>query len=154
MELRSRFAIALIAGMGVCLLATLAKSPASVWDGVYSPDQSKRGEALYKRDCAPCHGESLEGNGQTERGQRLERMLPPLAGDVFKGNWNGRPLSDLFDKIRKTMPRDEQGKLTAKDTAELLAYVLKFNGFPEGKAELPADASALAEIDFDAVKPK
>jgi hypothetical protein len=32
----------------------------------------------------------------------------PLSGDVFKGNWNGQPLSDLFDKIRKTMPRDEQ----------------------------------------------
>jgi cytochrome c len=152
--MRTRFTIAMIAGVGVCILGIQARSPASVWDAVYSPDQSKRGAGLYKRDCAPCHGDSLEGNAQTERGQRLERMLPPLSGDVFKGNWNGRPLSDLFDKIRKTMPRDEQGKLTAKDTAEILAYLLQFNEFPAGKTDLPADASALAEIQFEAVKPK
>jgi cytochrome c len=154
MEMRPGFAIAMIAGAGVCLLPLLAHSPASVWDAVYSPEQSRRGEALYKRDCAPCHGESLEGNAQTDRGRRLERVLPPLSGDVFKGNWNGRPLSDLFDKIFKTMPRDEQGKLTAKDTAELLAYLLEFNEFPAGKADLPADASALTELQFEAVKPK
>jgi cytochrome c len=154
MELRTRFAIATITCIWVCIFAVHAQSPASVWDGVYSPDQSRRGEVLYKRDCAPCHGESLEGNGQTDRGQRLERMLPPLSGDVFKGNWNGRPLSDLFDKIRKTMPRDEQGKLTPKETADILAYVLKFNEFPAGKADLPADAGALTEIQFEAVKPK
>jgi cytochrome c len=154
MEMRTRFAIAMIAGMGVCILATHAQSPASVWDAVYSADQSRRGEGLYKRECAPCHGESLEGNAQTERGQRLERMLPPLSGDVFKGNWNGRPLSDLFDKIRKTMPQDERGKLTAKDTAEILAYLLKFNEFPAGKTDLPADAGALTEIQFEAVKSK
>ena len=150
--MRTRFAIAMTAGLGVCILAMHAQSPSSVWDAVYSADQSRRGEALYKRDCAPCHGESLEGNAQTERGQRLERMLPPLSGDVF--NWNGRPLSDLFDKVRKTMPRDEQGKLTAKDTAEILAYLLKFNEFPAGKTDLPADASTLTEIQFEAVKPK
>jgi len=154
MEMRMIFAIAMIAGMRVCILATQAQSPASVWDAVYSTNQSRRGEALYKRDCAPCHGESLEGNAQTDRGQRLERMLPPLSGDVFKGTWNGRPLSDLFDKIRKTMPRDEQGRLTPKDTAEILAYLLKFNEFPAGKTDLPADASALTEIQFEAVKPK
>jgi cytochrome c len=154
MEMRPGFAIAMIAGMGVCILGTHAQSPTSVWDAVYSPDQSRRGEALYKRDCAPCHGESLEGNAQTDRGQRLERVLPPLSGDVFKGNWNRRPLSDLFDKILKTMPRDEQGRLTAKDTAELLAYMLKFNEFPAGKTDLPADVSALTEIQFEAVKPK
>jgi cytochrome c len=154
MEMRPGFAIAMSAGMGVCLLAMHAHSPASVWDAVYSGDQASRGDALYKRECAPCHGESLEGNAQTDRGRRLERMLPPLSGDVFKGNWNGRPLSDLFDKILKTMPRDEQGKLTAKDTAELLAYVLQVNEFPAGKADLPADASALTDIQFEAVKPK
>ena len=52
------------------------------------------------------------------------------------------------------MPRDEQGKLTAKDTAEILAYLLKFNEFPAGKTDLPADAGALTEIQFEAVKAK
>jgi len=131
-----------------------AQTPASVWDGVYTPDQAKRGEALYKKGCASCHGDALEGNAQTERAERLERVLPPLSGDVFMGNWNGRLLSDLFDKIRRTMPRDDPGKITLKQNADILAYMLKFNEFPAGKAELPADPSLLTETRFEAVKPK
>ena len=131
-----------------------AQTPASVWDGVYTPDQAKRGEALYKKECASCHGDALEGNAQTERAERLERVLPPLSGDVFMGNWNGRLLSDLFDKIRRTMPRDDPGKITLKQNADILAYMLKFNEFPAGKAELPADPSLLTETRFEAVKPK
>jgi cytochrome c len=131
-----------------------AQAPASVWDGVYTQGQATRGEELYKKDCAACHGDSLEGNGQTERGQRLERALPPLSGDVFKGNWNGRPLSDLFDKIRRTMPRDEEGKLSLKQNADVLAYMLKFNEFPAGKAELPSEPSLLTDTRFESVKPK
>ena len=131
-----------------------AQVPASVWDGVYTQQQAKRGEALYKKDCAACHGEALEGNGQTGRAQRLERALPPLSGDVFKGNWNGRPLSDLFDKIIRTMPRDDPGKISLNQNADILAYMLKFNEFPSGKAELPADPSLLTETRFEAVKSK
>jgi quinoprotein glucose dehydrogenase len=139
---------------GAFFFRVKAQAPASVWDGVYTEGQAKRGEELYKQDCAACHGDSLEGNGQTERGQRLERALPPLSGDVFKGNWNGRPLSDLFDKIRRTMPRDEQGKLSLKQNADVLAYMLKFNEFPAGKAELPSEPSLLTDTRFESVKPK
>jgi quinoprotein glucose dehydrogenase len=131
-----------------------AQEPSSVWAGVYTEQQTKRGEALYKQECATCHGDALEGNGQTERAQKLERMLPPLSGDVFKGNWNGRPLSDLFDKMKRTMPRDDPGKIGLNQNADILAYMLKFNGFPAGKAELPADPSLLTETIFEAVKPK
>jgi cytochrome c len=131
-----------------------AQAPASVWAGVFTEQQAKRGEALYKQECATCHGDALEGNGQTERAQKLERMLPPLSGDVFKGNWNGRPLSDLFDKMKRTMPRDDPGKIGLNQNADMLAYILKFNGFPAGKAELPADPSMLTETLFEAVKPK
>ena len=119
-----------------------------MWDAAYSTDQSRRGEALYKRDCAPCHGESLEGNAQTDRGQRLERVLPPLSGDVFKGNWNGRLLSDLFDKIRKTMPRDEQGKLTPRDTAKSSRICSSSMNFPPAK-RIFRPTPPLTEIQFE-----
>ncbi len=33
----------------------------SVWDGVYTEAQAKRGEAIYKLNCASCHGVALEG---------------------------------------------------------------------------------------------
>jgi cytochrome c len=144
----------LLALGGAFYSAVNAQAPASVWAGVYTEQQAKRGEVLYKQECAACHGEALEGNGQTERAERLARALPPLSGDVFKGNWNGRPLSDLFDKMKKTMPRDDPGKISLNQNADILAYMLKFNEFPSGKAELPADPSLLTETRFEAVKPK
>jgi quinoprotein glucose dehydrogenase len=130
------------------------QAPASVWAGVYTQQQAKRGQALYRQECAACHGDALEGNGQSERAERLARALPPLSGDVFKGNWNGRPLSDLFDKMKKTMPRDDPGRISLTQNADILAYILSFNEFPAGKAEIPADPSLLTETLFEAVKPK
>jgi cytochrome c len=153
-----KLTIPMLAGLlvlgGAWYSAIRAQAPASVWDGVYTADQAKTGETLYKQECASCHGDNLEGNAQTERAERLERVLPPLSGDVFKGNWNGRPLSDLFDKIRRTMPRDDPGKISLKQNADILAYMLKFNEFPAGKTDLPADPSQLTETRFESVKSK
>jgi cytochrome c len=154
MKITIRVMAILLALSGAFYSALEAQAPASVWAGVYTEQQAKRGEALYKKECAACHGDALEGNGQTERAQKLERMLPPLSGDVFKGNWNGRPLSDLFDKMKKTMPRDDPGTISLAQNADILAYMLKFNGFPAGKAELPADPSLLTDTLFEAVRPK
>ena len=33
----------------------------SVWDGVYTEEQAKRGEELYRKECASCHGYTLVG---------------------------------------------------------------------------------------------
>jgi len=135
-------------------LTIQAQAPESVWDGAYTQAQAQRGEAQYKEQCAVCHGDALEGDAQTERAKQLLRVLPPLSGDVFKGNWNGRPLSDLFDKVIKTMPRDDPGTISRTHCADIIAYILKFDGFPAGKAELPSDPSLLTDTLFESVKPK
>ena len=160
-RLKRKLSISLsIPTVGVLLILSAAVStleaqpPASVWDGAYSPEQAQRGETQYKQQCAVCHGDALEGDAQTERGKQLNRVLPPLSGDLFKGNWNNRPLSDLFDKVSRTMPRDDPGKISRADTADIIAYMLKFNGFPAGKADMPADPSLLTETIFESVKPK
>jgi quinoprotein glucose dehydrogenase len=140
--------------LSAALFTIQAQAPESVWDGAYSQGQAQRGEAEYKQQCAACHGDALEGDAQTDRGKQLMRVLPPLSGDVFKGNWNGRPLSDLFDKVIKTMPRDDPGKISRTQSADIIAYILKFNGFPAGKAEMPADPSLLTDTLFESVKPK
>jgi cytochrome c len=152
-----KITIGVMAGLlpvsGVFYSIVHAQAPASVWAGVYTQEQAKRGAAFYKEECAACHGDTLAGNGQTARAEELGRAIPPLSGDVFKGNWNGRPLSDLFDKLA-SMPRDDPGKLGLKQKVDILAYIIKFNEFPSGKTELPADPSLLTEIRFDAVKPQ
>src|SRR5919199_928630 len=66
----------------------------SVTQGVYTADQAKRGEALYKENCAACHGDSLEGSGP----------MPPLAGMDFVKNWQDKTVGDLFDKTHSSMP--------------------------------------------------
>jgi len=45
----------------------------SVWDGVYTEEQAKRGEELYRKECASCHGETLVGGGGAA----------PLTGGTF-----------------------------------------------------------------------
>jgi mono/diheme cytochrome c family protein len=38
-----------------------AQTQRTIWDGVYSEEQAKRGEQLYGEHCARCHGEGLGG---------------------------------------------------------------------------------------------
>jgi len=139
-----------IAGLGVIgtfFGALRAQEPApserSVWDGVYTEEQAKRGEALYEKRCSACHGDKLAGR----------ESAPPLTGGAFLSNWNGLSLGDLFERIRKTMPQTSPGKLTRQQNADVLAYVLSFNKFPAGKTELYRQAEMLREIRFVSEKP-
>ncbi len=134
---------AIAAAAVLAAAGALAQAPASVWDGVYADEQAARGVSLYQQECASCHGKALEGAG----------VFPPLAGDDFKSNWNGKPLGDLFEKMRVTMPADHPGKLSRDQNADILAYMLKQNGFPAGSTAMKGDANALKSVQFDAAKP-
>ena len=115
----------------------------SVWDGVYTQEQSERGHSVYHSQCENCHGEMLTGGDE----------VPPLAGGQFLANWNGLTVGDLFERIRKTMPLNDPGRLTAQQNADVLAYLFDFNMFPAGKAELPHEAELLKLIRIEATKP-
>jgi S-disulfanyl-L-cysteine oxidoreductase SoxD len=126
-------------------LATLAQTASrSVWDGVYTEEQSERGEAAYRAACAKCHGDTLTGG----------EAAPPLAGGEFLSNWNGLTMGDLFDRLRVSMPADRPGTLTSAQNSDILAYLLHVNQFPAGKAEMERQPEILKQIRFEAVKPK
>ena len=59
--MKKSIAILTVTGFMVSgLYATIgAQAAKSVKEGVYTADQAKRGEALYKENCAACHGEDL-----------------------------------------------------------------------------------------------
>ncbi|HJS99263.1 MAG TPA: cytochrome c [Terriglobales bacterium] len=116
----------------------------SVWDGVYTEEQARRGEALYQKDCSTCHGDRLNGTGEA----------PALSGGGFLSNWNGLTVGDLFERIRKTMPQDKPGRLTRQEKADVLAYILSFNKFPAGKSELRHQSEWLKQIQFEESKPE
>ncbi len=133
--------------VSVCavLLTVQAQQPQTVLQGVYAENQARRGQTIYKAQCALCHGEMLEG-----------RLGPPLTGDEFVSDFAKQPLSELFGKIRNTMPQDNPGKLTPEETADILAYILQAGKFPAGRAELRADEAALKQITWpaNAAQPK
>ena len=127
--------------------AVNAQEPApparSVWDGVYTEEQAKRGEPIYRKECAACHGDQLTGG----------ESAPPLTGGAFLSNWNGLTLADLFDRIKKTMPQTAPGKLTRQQNSDVLAFMLSMNKFPAGKTELYKQSEMLKEIRFESEKP-
>jgi mono/diheme cytochrome c family protein len=115
-----------------------ATSARSVWAGIYSVEQARRGEKLYAAQCASCHGPLLEGNGPASA----------LTGPGFTANWDGRSLAELADRTRLTMPVGKPGTLSRQQVADLLALVLERNGFPAGLADLPPQAEALKQIQY------
>ena len=120
---------------GALWLNVQAQQAQSVSDGVYSAAQATRGQAIYKAQCAECHGNALEGT-----------VGSPLAGDAFLSEWSARPLSALVDKIQKTMPFSAPGSLSRQQSTDLTAYMLQAGKFRAGEAEL-TDAT-VARIQF------
>src|SRR5215470_6374124 len=108
----------------------------SVWDGIYTAEQAKRGQERYNAQCASCHGQMLEGG----------ESAPPLAGGEFLSNWNALTVGDLFDRTRSTMPQNKPGSLSREANAEVLAYILSVNQFPAGKEALAQSSEVLKEI--------
>jgi mono/diheme cytochrome c family protein len=136
----SRLRLCSVAALSV--LAAWSQASSSVWDGVFAEEQSKRGQALYAKECAACHGTELSGGEEA----------PPLSGGAFMSNWSGLTLGELFERIRVSMPEGRAGSLSRQQNADILAYLLSFNQFPAGKTELQKDTELLKQIRFEAQK--
>jgi S-disulfanyl-L-cysteine oxidoreductase SoxD len=71
-------------------------------------------------------------------------------GGQFISDFDGLTVADLFDRIRATMPMTAPGSLKREQYAEILAFVLKSNGFPTGQKELDHRSEYLSDIRFQA----
>jgi mono/diheme cytochrome c family protein len=133
----------LVAGLVyVSAMVVVSAQAKTATSGVYSEAQAKRGEAVYKEQCAACHGDNLEGSGP----------MPPLAGKDFLANWGGKPVSEVFDKTQTSMPATAPGSLTPEQTADVISYLLSVGKYPAGSADLPPKADDLKQITLDAPK--
>jgi S-disulfanyl-L-cysteine oxidoreductase SoxD len=119
-----------------CAALMHAQAPRTLQDGVFTDAQAARGQALYAKSCAGCHGPTLAG-----------AQAPPLTGEAFAARWRAEPLSGLFIKIRYTMPPAAAPSLTSEQAVELVAHILKTNTFPAGKTDLPA-----ADLETSAIR--
>jgi mono/diheme cytochrome c family protein len=111
----------------------------SVWDGVFTSAQARRGGALYAEHCASCHGSDLQGG--TSRA---------LTGDRFWTTWQETTVDRLLGHTTANMPHSEDGALkgTLGDHvyADITAHILSRNGFPAGNAELNATSAVGVRI--------
>lgn len=100
----------------------------------FSSDQAERGEEEYESECEECHGDDLKGglNGG-----------PPLRGLAFEQKFaDGLPASLLFAFMSSTMPPNAPGRFSPNTYADIMAHILRRNGFQPG-APLPSDLDKL-----------
>jgi mono/diheme cytochrome c family protein len=120
------------------------KESRSVWDGVYTKEQVKRGEGLYAQLCSSCHGPDLAGNDEAA----------PLSGPAFQASWEGLSVGELSNRVRVSMPPNNPGSVGRQQIVDILTYVLSVNGFPTGKTELDSKPEVLKQVRIEATKPK
>lgn len=140
---RSTIFVGALLGAAIFVSGVRAQPSRTIWDGVYTEAQAKRGEEVYFNTCVRCHGPQLQG-GNDGAG--------PLTGPTFNGNWNGVPLGQMVDRMRATMPLDKPSTLSRQQTADVLTYILSMNKVPAGKTELPRQVDILNTITFKATK--
>jgi cytochrome c len=141
-ERSRRFAGVILVTVLTCQ-AEVAGEMRSVWDRVYSNAQAKRGEKLYRIACESCHAPDLSGG----------KVVPELIGNTFTEDWDGLSVGRLFERVLLSMPEEDPGSVSRYDKADILAFILKENGFPSGQGDLQAEMDLLDRVRFEATKP-
>jgi hypothetical protein len=151
-------------GQGGAQTAAPPQPTRTVQDGVYSDAPAARGQALSAQRCAGCHGPELTG-----------ASAPALTGERFTNRFRMEPLSALFIQIRYAMPPQPvaaapapaqagaaaaappataapaAGPLpTDQQAADLVAHILKRNGFPAAKEDFPVKDAVNSQIGWPA----
>jgi mono/diheme cytochrome c family protein len=107
----------------------------TVADGVYTEAQAIRGAAAYNTFCSGCHRADLGGADG-----------PALREDRFAKTFAEKDLRTLYTKIATTMPRGAPASLGDDVYLDVIAHVLRENGFPAGAQELTGDRVAGVRI--------
>ena len=128
-ELFFACSIVIVAAASGVSIASTQESAKTVADGVYTDTQAARGAAAYDAACAGCHRADLGG-----------ATGPSLKEQRFAREFAGKDLKTLFTKTATTMPRNAPASLGDNVYLDVVAHLLKENGFPAGSQELTSDA--------------
>lgn len=100
----------------------------TIYAGIYSAEQARRGESVQEKECGTCHLPDDWSDG---------RLLM---------SFTGQSAYDFVEQIRTTMPMDSPGRLSYEQYTDIFAFILQMNGIPAGTDELPADEQKLTEL--------
>lgn len=87
----------------------------------------------FGQSCSGCH--TLAADGKS-----------PLSGESFWKSFAQKTAGDLLDYVSANMPNGAPGSLSESTYADIVALLLKSNGFPAGTAELRRDTMAEVRI--------
>ncbi len=127
---RLLFVLSVAAALGAAQTGTPRRT---VWDGVYTEAQATRGMMAYGQSCGGCHALAAEGKA-------------PLVGDSFWKSFSQKTIADLLEYVSANMPNGAPGSLSASTYQDIVALLLKSNGFPAGTADLRPDTTAAVQI--------
>ena len=122
-----------LAGAATASLATAQTARRTVWDGAYTEAQAARATMAFGTSCAGCHSLGTDGRA-------------PLAGDAFWKSFAQKDVSDLLEFVTKYMPNGTPGSLSESTYDDIVALILKSNGFPAGPVELARNTAAGVKI--------
>ncbi len=95
-------------------------------DAVYSNQQAKGGERLYKEHCLICHD---------------KKYFQPVL-EV----WSGQSVGTLLEMMSATMPESDPGSLREREYVDILAYIFSLSRLPAGEEPLESRGGKLDEI--------
>ena len=117
-----------------CLLTAQTSAPRrTVWDGAYTEAQAARGVMAFGQSCANCHALGAQGKA-------------PVAGEAFWKSFSQKNVGDLLEFVSKYMPNGSPGSLSDPTYSDIVALILKTNGFPAGTTELARNANTDLQI--------
>ena len=101
-------------------------------DRIYSKQQAKMGESLYKDNCLICHD---------------KKYFRP----VFRA-WEDQSLHTFYLVMSSSMPESNPGSLSRQEYIDILAYILSLNRYSSGKEALLPSTEILSNITISARK--
>jgi mono/diheme cytochrome c family protein len=122
---RAALCLAGLAFSTAVVVATMSVSAQekTVEQGVYTTAQANRGQKVYETQCTTCHREP-GGNAVV------------IVGERFTRSFAGANLLNFFNTIKTSMPRSAPGSLTDAEYSDVVAHVLRLNGYADGTNEL------------------
>jgi len=126
------------------LIAVADRSPPAAKSGgkvpaLYTEDQATKGELQYYQNCSMCHGPNLDGQEGGYSG-------PALKGADFADPSYDFHVSDIFNFVAKQMPAATPGSLSHDVDVQIMAFILKQNGYPAGSKELVYEEAEKSKV--------
>ncbi len=124
-----------------------AAAPAPQADSFYTEDQARRGQVLFGKVCTPCHTATpvfpaarLKGRGFALGSQKIFIDLGGRYALKYPSVYH------LYRRVRDSMPSYDSTSVSPLDKVDIVAFVLKMNGFPAGATPMPADTTAMKTL--------